>query len=109
MVSPPCSHRPAEGIVDVDSRERGSTSPLRRGFWRLNEYVVQVAVDQKLADPSLAVSDRTAQEAAVPHPNELGLMARFFGSVATLGPRAGAAVRGLLKPAAGEFQAAKRE
>lgn len=79
------------------------------GVRRLNEYVVQVAVDQKLADPSLAVADRTAQEAAVPHPNEMGLMARFFGSVATLGRRAGAAVRGLLKTAAGKFKAAKRK
>jgi hypothetical protein len=34
---------------------------------------VKWAVDEKLADPSVAVGDTTAQEAAIPYPNEYAL------------------------------------
>jgi len=39
----------------------------------INEAVVKQAVALGLADPTLAVADMTAQEAAIPHPNEMGL------------------------------------
>jgi hypothetical protein len=48
-----------------------------------------VAVDEKLADPSMAVGDTTAQEAAIPYPNEMGLMAAFVTSVLAASKRAG--------------------
>ena len=41
------------------------------GMQRLNEYVVKDAVKQDLADPRLIVADTTAQEASIPHPNEV--------------------------------------
>ncbi len=42
-----------------------------------------MAVKQKLADPTTLVADTTAQEAAIPYPNEMGLMAGFLTSVAS--------------------------
>src|SRR6266540_2338499 len=44
------------------------------GIRRINEYVVKWAVEVKLADPKVVVADMTAQEAAIPHPNEMVLM-----------------------------------
>lgn len=52
------------------------------GMKRLNEYVVNEAVDQGLADERVLVADTTAQEAAIPYPNELNLMASFLSSLA---------------------------
>ena len=48
------------------------------GIELLNRYVVELAVEKKLADPKTLVADTTAQEAAIPHPNEMGLMAGFL-------------------------------
>jgi len=59
------------------------------GMKLINEYVVDWAVDEKLADPSVVVGDTTAQEAAIPHPNEMGLMAAFVSSVVAASKRAG--------------------
>jgi hypothetical protein len=59
------------------------------GIKLINEYVVKWAVDEKLADPSVVVGDTTAQEAAVPYPNEMGLMAAFVTSVLAASKRAG--------------------
>ena len=49
------------------------------GTRRLNEYVVKWAVEEKLADPQVVVADTTAQEAAIPHPNEMGRVPRSIG------------------------------
>src|SRR5450432_3103801 len=43
----------------------------------INEYVVGWAVEEKLADPKVLVADMTAQEAQIPHPNEMGLLSSF--------------------------------
>lgn len=51
------------------------------GVRLLNEQVVQEAVDQKLADPSVLMADTTAQEAAISYPNEMGLMKAFLTAV----------------------------
>jgi len=59
------------------------------GVKLINEYVVSWAVEEKLADPSVAVADTTAQEAAIPYPNEMGLMAAFVTSVMAASKRAG--------------------
>lgn len=59
------------------------------GVKLINEYVVGWAVEEKLADPSVVVGDTTAQEAAIPHPNEMGLMAAFVTSVLAASKRAG--------------------
>ena len=47
----------------------------------INQEVVRLAIELKLADPKVAVADMPAQEAAIPYPNEMGLMARFIGSL----------------------------
>ncbi|HET6410853.1 MAG TPA: transposase [Anaeromyxobacter sp.] len=59
------------------------------GVKLINEYAVKWAVDEKLADPRVMVGDTTAQEAAIPHPNEMGLMAAFVTSVVAASKRAG--------------------
>jgi hypothetical protein len=51
------------------------------GIRRINEYMVKWAVEEKLADPTVVVADTTAQEAAIPYPNEMGLMATFVSAV----------------------------
>lgn len=63
------------------------------GVRLINEYVVVWAVEEKLADPSVVVGDTTAQEAAIPHPNEMGLMAAFMTSVLAASKRAGEAFK----------------
>jgi hypothetical protein len=79
------------------------------GIRRINEYVVKWAVEEKLADPQLVVADTTAQEAAVPHPNEMGLMATFVSAVVAASKQVGPALKGFLKKAGELFVAAKRK
>lgn len=47
------------------------------GMEALNEAVVKQAVAKGFEDPRVAVADMTAQEAAIPYPNEVGLMGSF--------------------------------
>jgi len=63
------------------------------GVKLINEYAVKWAVNEKLADPGVVVGDTTAQEAAIPHPNEMGLMAAFVTSVLAASKRAGTTFR----------------
>jgi len=55
------------------------------------------------------VADTTAQEAAIPHPNEMGLMASFLRSVTSAGKRVGGAVKDFLGKTAQKFEAAKKK
>ena len=80
----------------------------RGGDALINEYAVEWAVDEKLADPSVMVGDTTAQEAAIPHPNEMGLMAAFINTVAAASRHAGSAVKKFVEGAKREFQEAKK-
>jgi transposase, IS5 family len=73
----------------------------------INEYTVEWAVNEKLADPSVVVGDTTVQEAAIPHPNEMGLMAAFMNTVAAASSRAGSALKEFVKKASKEFEEAK--
>lgn len=79
------------------------------GIRRINEYVVKWAVEEKLADPQRVVADTTAQEAAIPHPNEMGLMATFVTAVVAASKRVGPALKGFLEKASGLVVAAKRK
>ena len=47
------------------------------GVSRINEEILLTAEKHGLADPALMMGDTTAQEATIPYPNEVGLMARF--------------------------------
>jgi len=78
------------------------------GMKRLNEYVVMEAVEEGLADPKLLVADTTAQEAAIPYPNELGLMATFLSAVAAASTRAGGALKAFAKAVAEKFREGKK-
>jgi hypothetical protein len=60
------------------------------GLRLFNEYTVKWAVAEKMADPSVVVGDTTAQEAAIPYPNEMGLMAAFVTSALAASKHAGA-------------------
>ncbi|HTP49436.1 MAG TPA: transposase [Anaeromyxobacteraceae bacterium] len=77
------------------------------GVKLINEYAVKWAVDEKLADPNVVVGDTTAQEAAIPYPNEMGLMAAFMKSVGGVSKRAGTALKTFAGKAAAKFKAAK--
>lgn len=79
------------------------------GTRRLNEYVVKWAVEEKLADPQVVVADTTAQEAAIPHPNEMGLMATFVTAVVAASKKVGGALKGFVDRAGKLFTAAKRK
>ena len=79
------------------------------GVKLINEYAVKWAVDEKLADPSVVVGDTTAQEAAIPYPNEMGLMAAFMSSVGTATKRGGAALKEFATQAATKIKAAKEK
>lgn len=79
------------------------------GTRRLNEYVVKWAVEEKLADPQVVVADTTAQEAAIPHPNEMGLMATFVTAVVAASKKVGGALKGFVDRAGKLFSAAKRK
>ncbi len=79
------------------------------GVRQVNEYAVKWAVAEKLADPSVVVGDTTAQEAAIPHPNEMGHLAAFMASVAMACGKAGKALQRLVREGAATFQAAKEK
>jgi molybdopterin converting factor small subunit len=79
------------------------------GIKLINQYVVQMAVKQKLADPKTLVADTTAQEAAIPYPNEMGLMSGFLTSVAAAGRKAGRALKGFVQETVSQFEAARQK
>lgn len=79
------------------------------GLRRLNEYVVTWAVEEQLADPAVVVADTTAQEAAIPHPNEMGLMATFVSMVVAASKQVGSALKGFIEGAGHLFATAKRK
>jgi hypothetical protein len=77
------------------------------GVRRINEYVVKKAVKEKVADPSVVVGDTTAQEAAVPYPNEMRLMAAFLSSLLLSSERAGTKLKQFARSMTTTFEAAK--
>ena len=75
----------------------------------INEYAVEWAVEEKLADPRVLVADTTAQEASVPYPNEMGLMAAFMTTVAAACKKGGQALKGFVDKAATKFASASEK
>jgi len=75
----------------------------------INEHVVEWAVEEKLADPKLLVADTTAQEAAIPYPNEPGLLSSFLSSVSSASKKAGGALKQFVSSAAKNFAKAKEK
>lgn len=79
------------------------------GIKVINQHVVKLAVHEGRADPTEISADTTAQEAAIPHPNEMGLMAQFFSTVAKAVKRAGGAVKGTFARMVPLFEAAQKK
>ena len=79
------------------------------GINLINQQVVQRAVKEKLADPTTLVADTTAQEASIPYPNEMGLMAGFLTSVARAARRAGQGLKGFVQQTRSQFKAARQK
>ena len=79
------------------------------GVKLINEYVVELAVELGLADPKLAVADTTAQEAAIPHPTEVGLLSSFLQSVGLAARTAGGKFKGLLSKISGKIKEGKKK
>src|SRR5262245_22564769 len=48
------------------------------GTAKINEVVLKTATEYGLLDSTTVMSDTTAQEAAIPYPNEINLMGRFM-------------------------------
>jgi IS5 family transposase len=74
---------------------------------RLNEHTVKEAVRQGLANETLMVADTTAQEAAIPYPNEMNLMATFISAVAAASGQAGGALKAFARATKETVQEAK--
>jgi len=87
------------GLTETDWSPTTIRSTATRRFSAQRECscstsnAVELAVEKKLADPSILVADTTAQEAAIPHPNEMGLMATFLSAVGGASERAGSALK----------------
>jgi IS5 family transposase len=81
----------------------------QEGISFINEYVVGWAVEVGLADPKVLVADTTAQEAAIPHPNEMGLLAGFITSVVAAGKQAGQALKKFVGKAGDKIKAIKEQ
>ncbi len=79
------------------------------GVRLINQYVVKLAVQMKLADPHILVGDTTAQEAAIPHPNEMGLMAGFLRSVTAAAQKVGGTLKEFVHRTAAQFDAARQK
>lgn len=79
------------------------------GVRQINQFVVKLAVDEKLADPRTMVADTTAQEAAIGHPNEMGLMTAFLTAVVAATKRVGRAVPNLLGKLSTVLTSAKKK
>ena len=79
------------------------------GVRQVNEYVVKWAVKEKLADTSLMVADMTAQEAAIPYPNEVGHMAAFLNATLAASSKAGKALGGFVKGLGARVKEAKKK
>ena len=101
------------GLMDTDwSPDHNTLHDFEKllgeeGVRRLNEYVVKRAVREKLADPSLVVGDTTAQEAAIPYPNEMRLMAAFLSSLIVASKHAGTKIKEFVRAGKDTFEAAK--
>ena len=77
------------------------------GVKLINEGVVEQAVKLGLADAKVVVADLTAQEAAIPHPNEMGLLGGFVRSLEATAGKAGHVFKRFLAKAGDKFKAAK--
>jgi molybdopterin converting factor small subunit len=80
-----------------------------QGIELINQYVVAVAVKERLADPRTLVADTTAQEAAIPHPNEMGLMGSFLVAVMAAGKRVGRGLKEFIDKTASRFKTGKQK
>ena len=81
----------------------------QEGIKRLNQYVVGLAVEEKFADCATVAADTTAQEAAIPHPGEIGLMAGFLKSVQSASITMGHALKGFVQTTAAQFRTATQK
>ena len=79
------------------------------GIALINDWVLRLAIVKKLADPKILVADTTAQEAAIPYPNEVGLMAAFMTTMAMATRRASGALRKLSKWAHQKMETVKQK
>jgi len=79
------------------------------GMKMFNEYAVELAVKEKLAEPNVLVADTTAQEAAIAHPNEMGLMASFITAVGTASQKAGEKLKQFAEQVDEQMKAAKKK
>ncbi len=80
-----------------------------KGIKLIIQHVVHMAAKHKLADSTTLVADTTAQEASIPYPNEMGLMAGFLTSVASAARKVGRELKGFVPQTASQFKAARQK
>ena len=80
------------------------------GVRLINESVVEQKRSRwDLPMPKCAVADMTAQEAAIPHPNEMGLLGGFVRSLEAAARRAGQAVKGFVAKAGSKIKIGEKQ
>lgn len=104
-----CGLTETEWTPDFTSIHDFSMMLGEEGHRLINELVVGQAVELGLAKPEVVVADTTAQEAAIPYPNEMGLMAQFLNSVGKASRRAGGALQEFGQKVKGKINTAKRK
>lgn len=77
------------------------------GIKAINQNIVKLAVQEGRADPSEISADTTGQEAAIPYPNEMGLMAQFLSTVKNAVKRAGGVMKETFNKLTPVFDAAR--
>jgi len=102
-----CGLSESDWTPDHDTIHEFTQSLGEDGIKVINEYVVKLAVVKKLADPSVAVGDITVQEAAIPYPNEMRLMAGFLSAVTGCAARGGRVLQQLIAHLAPAIAAGK--
>jgi molybdopterin converting factor small subunit len=104
-----CGLTETEWTPDFTTIQDFSQLMGEEGVRLINQYVVKLAVQMKLADPRILVGDTTAQEAAIPHPNEMGLMAGFLRSVTAAAQKVGGTLKEFVHRTAAQFEAATQK
>jgi molybdopterin converting factor small subunit len=104
-----CGLTETEWTPDFTTIQDFTELMAEEGIKLINQQVVQRAVKEKLADPTTLVADTTAQEASIPYPNEMGLMAGFLTSVASAARKVGRGLKGFVQQTASQFKAARQK
>lgn len=84
-----CALIESDWTPDANTLHDFEQSLGEQGMRWLNERVVASSIARGFGSAKVAVADTTVQEAAIPYPNEMGLMAAFVTTALAAGRRVG--------------------